>query len=485
MRPTVDARRAGVTWALFLFETRRLARHPLVWGATALVLALQTYLGHDRRPHLGVDPVHATGLSTCLGAVVLIVASLAASRDGRHGMPESLSALPGRAEHRTRAILLATPLVAGLAAAVAVGGYLAIRVLSGPVAGRLDVWEPLTAVAAAMLAATLGVAVGRWARWLVAGPMVAAVLGYLIYTNPQHGSAGWLLPVMQVHEADWADRPSAIHLLYVLALAAGCAAVAALRHRARLVPALALVAALAVAVPAGAAAASEPPTPRPKPGLQTMEDVDPRVRERYFGPDAYRCERRQGITYCAYRGYEPWIPLWEQAVLPAANALPATLRARVPRVQQLTSTWMHGADLDTFMIRPPMTWGHPDQRAILAREVAVWATGLRGGPAPSRMCDAGGQARTLVTLWITGQVSPPELPREHHLDDNHGQLFLARWGAAEVDYAKRLLAVPDARERVHAHWATLTNPATTIDQALPLLGLPRTHDTPQGANPCP
>jgi hypothetical protein len=137
-----------------------------------------------------MDAVNATGLSTCLTAAVLIVASLAASRDGRHGMPESLAGLPGRAEHRTRAILLATPFVAGLAAAVAVGGHLMIRVLSGPAAGRFDVWEPLTAVAVAMLAATLGVAVGRWARWLVAGPMVVAALGYLIFQNHQNGPAG-------------------------------------------------------------------------------------------------------------------------------------------------------------------------------------------------------------------------------------------------------------------------------------------------------
>ncbi|MGW6504995.1 hypothetical protein, partial [Nonomuraea angiospora] len=175
-----------MTRRLFLFEARRLVRHPLVWGATVLVLALQTFLSWDQQPDLTMDPINATGLATCLGAAVLIVAGLATSRDGRHGMPESLAGLPGRAEHRTRALLLATPLVAGVAAA-AMGGYLAIRLLSGPAGGRLDVWEPLTAVAAAVLAATLGVAVGRWARWLIAGPLVVAVLGFLIFTNTTNG----------------------------------------------------------------------------------------------------------------------------------------------------------------------------------------------------------------------------------------------------------------------------------------------------------
>ncbi|SEH01603.1 hypothetical protein SAMN05444920_12151 [Nonomuraea solani] len=470
-----------MTRELFLFEARRLVRHPLVWGMTALVLALQTYLSRDRQPHLGVDPVNATGLSTCLAAAVLVVASLAVSRDGRHGMPESLGALPGRAEHRTTAILLATPLVAGPAAGVAVGGYLLIRLFSGPAGGRFDVWEPLTAVAAAMFAATLGVAVGRWARRLIAGPMVVAVLGYLIFMNNQYGRFAWLLPVVQDHHADWPDRPSAVHLLYVLALATCCAALALLRHRPRLAPAVAALAALSVAVPTGAIAAAEPPIRQQTSGLLTLASVDQRVRERYFGPDAHTCAARNGITYCAYKGYESWIPLWDEAIRPAVRALPGKLR--VPHVEQTSSTWFYGRDLDKTMIRPPMTWGHRDQRVILAHDVAFWATAIRPRPG-TRGCDARGQARTVVALWIIGQVSPPEPPRLFTIDDRHGRRHALDWGPAEIGYAERLLATPGARERVHANWDTLMKPGTTIDQALPLLGLDRAYDTRPGGTPC-
>jgi hypothetical protein len=480
------SRDGGVTWELFLFEARRLGRHPLVWGMTALVLALQTYLSWDQQPHLGVDPVHATGLSTCLGAAVLVVASLAASRDGRHGMPESLAGLPGRPEHRTRAILLATPLVAGVAAAAAVFGYLGIRLLSGPAAGRFDLWEPLTAVAAAALAATLGVAIGRWARWLIAGPMVAAVLGYLIFTNYQNGAAGWLLPVMQTYYPDWPDRPSGVHLVYVVALAVLFGGVALLKHRVRLAPAVAAVAALGVAVPTGAAAAAEPPiVERLGEGWFTLEDVDPRLRERYHGRNTHRCSARQGITYCVYPGYEPWIPLWEEALRPAVDVLPAALRARVPRVEQVSWTRFLVDDLEESVIQMPMTWGHPDQRIVLAQDVARWAIPWRNVPgAPDRKCDARGQARTIVMLWIVGQVSAPELPRELYVDYRRGRLAMMDWGAAEVGYAKLLLATPGAREKVHAHWDTLIKPTTTIDQALPLLGLERRFDAPAGARPC-
>ncbi|WP_049574243.1 hypothetical protein [Nonomuraea sp. SBT364] len=473
-----------MTRQLFLFEARRLARHPLVWGASALVLALQTYLSRGQQPHWGVDPVHATGLSTCLAAAVLIVAALAVSRDGRHGMPETLAGLPGRAGHRTRAILLATPLVAGLASAVAVGGYLLVRLAAGPAAGRLDVWEPLTAVAAAMLAATLGVAIGRWVRRLIAGPMVVAVLGYLIYMNPVNGPLRWLLPVMQDHHADWPDRPSGTHLVYVLALVVVFAGVALLRHRTRLMPAAAVVAALAVAVPAGAATAAEPPVLRPRVGMLGPETVDPRVFERYFGPAAHRCSDRQGVTYCAYPGYEPWIPLWEQAVLPAADVLPAALRARLPRVEQTPLTWYYGHD-GASPFQAPMTWGHPDQRAMLAQSVGLWATGLLKALALAGTGgDAHGQARMVLALWITGQVSVPEPPRPLYADVRFGRQMMVGWGPAEVAYAKLMLATPGVRDKVSAHWDTLTHPATTIDQALPLLGLNRTQATPPGPTPC-
>ncbi|MFI7639748.1 hypothetical protein [Nonomuraea sp. NPDC049400] len=479
-----------MTRRLFLFEARRLARHPLVWGATILVLALQTFLSRDQQPDLAIDPINATGLATCLAAAVLVVASLAASRDGRHGMPESLAGLPGRAEHRTRALLLATPLIAGLAAAAAMGGYLAIRLLSGPAGGRLDVWEPLTAVAAAVLAATLGVAVGRWSPWLIAGPLVVAVLGFLIYMNPSNGQSRWLLPVMQVHQPDWPDRPSAVHLVYVLAVAVFFGGIALLRHRVRPAPAAVVVAALAVAVPSGATAASTlPPTEFPVNVELTVDHVDSRVRERYFGPHAYRCTVRQGLTYCAFPGYEPWIPLWEQAVQPVVAALPAALRARAPQVRQMSPTWSF-AD-DSGVIRPSMSWGHPDQRRMLAEDVAFWATGLYDSAVrhfnPSQrtaLCDVRGQARTVVAHWLIGQVSPPEARRQLYVDHNRGRLSGLDWGPAEIGYAKQLLASPGAREKVQANWDTLMKSTTTIDQALPLLGLESKVDAPMGAMPC-
>jgi hypothetical protein len=290
---------------------------------------------------------------------------------------------------------------------------------------------------------------------------------------------------MQEYYPDWPDRPSGVHLVYVVALAVLFGGVALLKHRVRLAPALAVVAALGVAVPTGAVAAAEPPiVEKLGEGWFTLEDVDPRVRERYHGRDTHHCSARQGITYCAYPGYEPWIPLWEEALRPAVEVLPAALRARVPRVEQASRTWFLVDDHDTPKIRTPMTWGHPDQRIVLAQDLARWAIPWRKVPGRQKTCDARGQARMVIMLWIIGQLSAPELPRELHVDYRHGRPPAMDWGAAEVDYAKLLLAIPGARKKVHAHWDTLIKPTTTIDQALPLLGLERKLDAPMGATPC-
>ncbi|MEU6998392.1 hypothetical protein [Nonomuraea sp. NPDC046570] len=468
-----------VSRELFLLEARRLAGNPLLWGMAVLVLALQTYLSWDQQPDMGIDPIAATGTAMCLAGMTLLVANLAASRDRRHRMPESLAGLPSGAEHRTRALLLATPLVGGLVAGLVLALYLAIRYLSGPVAGGLDPLEPLTAVAATAFAAVLGVAVGRWLPWLIAGPLVMATLGFLIFQNSVNGSMGWWLPVMQRHAVDWPARPSGPHLVYVLALTALAAGAALLKHGRGRLPLLAVVASVAVAVPTGATAAAVEPVDLPRVGELDLDDVDPRVRERFFGPRAHRCERRAGIVYCAYPEYVSWIPLWEKDVAgPLAGAIPPEHRALIPPIRQLTPTWSHGEDWKVPAARPPMTWKQAD-RERTAQQIAYEVLRFR------RQCDARGQARTLVALWLVGQVGKVAEPDRITWRGQVMAMGGVDYGAAEVGYAGRLLAAPGTRERLWAHWDTLTGPSTTIGQALPLLGLRQEFPLSRpGVTPC-
>ncbi|GAA3413841.1 hypothetical protein [Streptosporangium vulgare] len=228
-----------------------------------------------------------------------------------------------------------------------------------------------------------------------------------------------------------------------------------------------MVAAVAVAVPAGATAAEVRPVAATRSGWMDTDDVDPRVRDRFFGPHAYRCEERGGVTYCAYPEYVPWIPLWEEAVAPVVRAIPPERRHLVPQVRQMTSAWFFGEDTEAHAVRPGMSWGHPDQRRRLAEDLSLHVAGLR------LPCDARGQARTLVTLWLIGQASPVTRPRSLRIDGRLSGKSLVDYGDIEVGYARRLLASPGARERVRTHWDTLMRPTTTLERALPLLGLDR------------
>ncbi|MEU8146511.1 hypothetical protein [Nonomuraea sp. NPDC048901] len=468
----------SMTGQLFRVELRRMARHPLVWGMAALVLAVQLRLSRDQQPDLTVDPVHATGIAACLAGALLVVASLAVSRDGRHRMPELLAGLPGRAEVRTRAVLFAAVVVAVVGQALVVGGYLLVRALSGPAGGRLDMFEPLTALGVGALAATLGVAVGRWVSWLIAGPVVVAGLGLLIFFNTNPGT--WWLPVMQTHWMDWPDRPTGPHLVYVLALAVLAGLAALLRHGRRPVTLVAAVVALAVAVPAGATAAAVRPVALfPTGRTLTIDDVDTRVREKYFGRDAYRCERREGVRYCALSDYASWIPLWAGVVAPIVRAVPPDARVRVPLVKQYTSNWWYTNE-DRVAIAP-MAWGASDQRKLLAQSVALDIIDDF-----DNACDARGQARMVVALWLMGQASAIALPQETlNMDGRTALRSLIDYGDSEIGYAKLLLQSSGARERVWTNWDTLMRPATTVEQALPLLGLPQRYpiSKPKGT-PC-
>ncbi|WP_030457205.1 hypothetical protein [Herbidospora cretacea] len=105
---------------LTLFELRRMARNPLIWAAVVVALAVEGVRAAPWWPDLTFVTLRAVTASTLVAGAVLVVANLAAGRDRRGGLPETLGALPGRAPARTRAVLLAAPLAGALAAAVVI-----------------------------------------------------------------------------------------------------------------------------------------------------------------------------------------------------------------------------------------------------------------------------------------------------------------------------------------------------------------------------
>lgn len=174
-------------------------------------------------------------------------------------------------------------------------------------------------------------------------------------------------------------------------------------------------------------------------------------------------------------------------------AVPTTFRRRLPDVTQRAETCTFDPAVTDRNVLTTTSGGRngaeQDSRRALAAQMAAAATGFPWGvrrDAGPAGCDARGQARTVVALWLIGQAEEP-LPatstrtsvrtdggdisnREVPASD----LGAVSYGQAELAYAHRLMARPEARERVWANWAALTDPATTIDQARPLLRLDHT-----------
>ncbi|MCT9935360.1 hypothetical protein N5079_34670 [Planotetraspora sp. A-T 1434] len=473
------------TISLALFEGARLLRSPLLWGAAALLLGLRVYQTWNWAPDWSVLTIDDTYGALIVAAAALIAANLATTRERRHAMPGTLRALPVRAPARTSALLIAVPIVATAVSILVLAVHL-VSQISANTAGRFDAWEALTGPVDVAVAAVLGVALGRWLPGLVAAPV--AVFAIAVPTELSRAGGSWaaLLPVIVSHDlpVELTPRPSATHLVYLLALGVLFAGLATARHGVRPPRVIAVATGLAVAASAGAVA------------MASVKDrVPEQTMRRYLDPAAHRCQALDGVTYCAYPGYAPWIPLWARAVRPVVAAIPPFARDRVPEIRQRIGFVSFGRRMQTtgqprwpHIAGPSMQWGGHGKAtdAWLGGQVAAEVTGLpldwlrilindphldaravyvaNGSPG----CAALGQGRTLVALWLGGQAGPVRQAAKSWVEPEKSEE-----AAAErlYDYAERLVRRPDARERIWAHWDTLMNPSTTVEQALPLLGL--------------
>lgn len=486
-----------MTRRLFLFEFRRLLRNPLLWAAAMVAVAVELDANWYWTPDWSVETVDITGGTLLVAAAILVMANVSTSRDVRHHMDEFLAALPGRPDHRTLAVASAAMAAGIVTSGTAIGAYGVVRLAQGPSAGTFDATEILGGIAAVATAAALGVALARWLPGLFAGPVVIAVIGLLTLLNRNLGGfGGWFLPLVLNRGPDWGVRPAAMHLAYLVAGGILLTAVALLRHGVRLAWLAVSVTALALTLVTGTAASGAP-------GLATMvvnprtgaDVVGARLPERYAGSAARVCVPRDAVTYCAFPGYDSWIPLWAAVVAPLAAAVPPAARAALPVVRQSTASWF-AVDQDLHAAPTWMVWGRgdaqPPYRDMLAGDVAALVTGLAG----TDRCDARGQARTVVALWLVGRATgaiPDAAPLTIDISQSGtsgasvakstiiGQLY----GRTEAGYARRLLSTADSQARIWANWATLTDPRTTTEQARPLLGLaPEFGPEPVQEQPC-
>lgn len=253
----------AVVPALALQETRRLMRHPItLLGFAGYLFAVGSTLVFDQGPRSAFETVNMV-LTFYPGVLLILLGSMLATRDLRAGTVELLGPLPGRAEERLTALMLAcfAPAVLGLALTVAL--HLA-QVGLGRYAHIAEatpgVWHLLAGPVTLLGACLFGLMISVWAPGRVTGVLGLVALVVLnVWLDGQgewrllSASLGWAK--WGVYADDWAGiypgSPS-LHVAYLLGLCGMAAAAAWVRVAdRRTAPVVLGLLCLAVAVAAG------------------------------------------------------------------------------------------------------------------------------------------------------------------------------------------------------------------------------------------
>lgn len=337
----------SVAWQLAVRDGLRMLRHPVLWGGALFSLALFGLLTWQAAPVLHRDDTSIAGALLPFAAATLIVANLAASRAARNRTDELFDTAPTTRALRTRGQLIALtfPVFGSLALGAVMLGYM---LLDAPV-GKPRIAELSAGPVVVALLGALGIAIGKWRSHPALGPMaVVLVAGVeILFIQPVIGLEGttgsvvdrvpWFalwVPLSLTGEiaTELVIRPSGWHLLYLVGLVV-VAATIALAHdgrRSRLIPLL--VAGVLGAV-LGSIGQLTPATASRRAALMAMVE----------NPEEHQvCKERQGVTYCAYPAYVPWIDRWARPVEGALDAIPEHARPQGLVVRQRFGSYFEG-----------------------------------------------------------------------------------------------------------------------------------------------
>ncbi|HEX9411785.1 MAG TPA: hypothetical protein VF986_08845 [Actinomycetota bacterium] len=450
--------------ALARVEGRRLLRHPIVFGSIPFCAGTFALVTWNQAPVLSRDDI-LTGLALCpLAGAVFLAAHLGATRSFRHGTDELYESAVTTSAQRTAGHLLSVLWATGLAILLVVAAMLYLVGLH-PVA-RPDPVELLTGPFLVVLGGVLGVALARWWRAALAGPVgvvaLAAVEIMLVWQtsagrpendpNPVRWLALWVpIAVSGDPPRELVVRPSAWHLVFIASLTLLAGGVALLRAGVRPHRVAVTAGALSLLVVAASAQVRAPTAAQRT-----------RLADFLVHPERYQvCQTRLGVRYCAYRAYAGWIDRWAAAVTPVINRVPAPVRPK--GVEIIQTLVVYGSDVGEAelqgspaaaqfgynpteddlgsAITPGNQWGRGryEGRDELAMDLIVAAQavglprrpqdvrltasearGILAGYDPSERADAAkqihaggawgyctslGQARAVVALWLAAQAT--------------------------------------------------------------------------------
>lgn len=510
MRRTASGQHAtppsGQAWgALMVVESRRMLLHPAVLVSFLLAVA-PWIISSVTNPSATAFPDLTSASWTVqypmliVGAGTFVAAYLAAARRHHCRVAEFEEVLSLPHWQRTAALCAAVtgPAVLGLAVSAV---RLGVQSAQPGAAGAIHVGELLTVAALILLAGVLGVLVASLVPHIAIGfvtLMVLVILG-VVGIAVTSSRARWLSFVAGENPfdtpplpRDLIHRPAWWHLLWLTALTA--VAVTAALRRTGLRTKVLTGATVAAVLLAGTAAVMQL---RPPPA-----DLGARLEIAHTAPSRVQvCERRDGVTYCAFPDFRSRIDAWARVVegqlalvpvttpplavrqhLPLATdaqGFPAPLplevwaaddaTAGIPRALPVSTRWSAGG-ADSF--------DETDVIGFSALVASVLVTGDELSPGGFTMCGGPGA----VALWLAASATP-DIQRalrtvlSHTSGGGVGFPILNSqdgvwFGQREVEFALMMLDADQeaVRSRVIAHWETLTAEATDVDHAAAILG---------------
>jgi hypothetical protein len=499
----------SAVFALARVESVCLLRHPALLAATSLYAAfwisdLATGDDAHRFPVLQDESwfIHLPLLLVAAG--VLLAANQGALRSHRNSTEPTYEVLVvGRAQRLCAHLLSLLPAtLLSLLLTVARIGYLAGQ--PGAV-GEVRPLELLAGPLCVLLAGVVGVLLSTFARSAAIAPMVLVGLGMLTFVGALNTGSEWRWLGLLAFENENAaplptvlvDRPAAAHLLWLVALTALLSAAAVLRAGGR-GAALKAVAALALA---GALAAGFTQT-----GGISPAAADKRVAFTEHPAAQQNCTTRNGITYCAFPGFEKWTEEWGKVTEGVLRYVPRDMARSGYAVRQ--RVFPAGGTSSDGVAPPLESWTHDDAAAGTPGAVTVgtdWSDGATGGdgrsdavtgfaaefayrvvtgkvpdqPRLSMVCGA----RAVLVLWLAGEATPGTQDALRSMRDRTfgGGLSMPLLNSAAgfsfepraAAFAFDLIDHPAERSTaaITANWAELTAPGTSVDRAAELLGV--------------
>ncbi|MFK3983874.1 hypothetical protein ACI2K4_26270 [Micromonospora sp. NPDC050397] len=474
---TSAARRAAML-ALARVEAARSLRHPVTVAAVLIFLGPWLYgwlAGTANRYPVLQDEDRSVQLLAVLvlGGAALVIGNFAVLRPRRHNTAALYDTLVLPPAWRTAAHLLACAAF-GLFSAVLVAVRLTVTAVLPGAAGRLDPDELLTVPVAVVLLGAVGVLLARLVGSVVVAPLAVLVLAVASLAPDLAGTSErnplrWLPPVAVAQRSialpvDLVARPAGAHLVYLTGLLTLVAVAAMVRAGAGRRAVTAGLLGLALLV--GGGALQSRPVPDEVRAARVVAVEDP--------ADQQTCRVRDGVTYCAFPDFVPWIDSWDEVLrgvlrrVPEAPANPPlAVRQRmwlteIPAGGLLTTAEEQQARADSWRradveagtpstISVGTRWGDGQAEAGFAGLVAYEILTRAGAGSHGSLCGS----RAVLVAWLAGQATPETAAGLRLADEKS-------WGGVrfgELSFGSGV-GVPD-REMTVA-WELLRRPADEV-----------------------